>query len=171
MKNVNRIYAYPAYAKKGDPCVAKAMVVTSGDTNFLCDFVVKDTERGQGIGTRLLEMLMDQFDINCLTVEKDNAIAKHMYEKAGFNPDEDVDITLVNPSVNHDQHCIYMTSGPLSDDAKKALSMLLNKVTMKLFKSVYVNKYNASDLDVDALVNELVPWFILQVEPVLVAVV
>ena len=156
MENVYRIYAYPAYAKKGDPCVAKAMVVKSGDTNFLCDFAVKDTERGQGIGTRLLEILMDKFYINCLTVEKENAIAKHMYEKAGFTPDEDVDITLVNPNVNHDQHCIYMTSCPFSEDEKKALSMLLNKVTMKLFKSVYVNKYNASDLDVDALVNELV---------------
>ena len=61
MENVHRIYAYPAYAKKGDPCVAKAMVVKSGDTNFLCDFVVKDTERGHGIGTRLLEMLIDKY--------------------------------------------------------------------------------------------------------------
>ena len=75
MESVYRINAYPAYAKKGDPCVAKAMVVKSGDTNFLCDFVVKDTERGHGIGTRLLEMLIDKFYINCLTVEKDNAIA------------------------------------------------------------------------------------------------
>ena len=156
MENVHRIYAYPAYAKKGDPCVAKAMVVNSGDTNFLCDFVVKDTERGQGIGTRLLEMLIDQFCINCLTVEKGNAIAKHMYKKAGFIPDEDVDITLVNPNVNHDQHCIYMISRPFSEDEKKALSMLLNKVTMKLFNSVYINKYNASELDVDALSNELI---------------
>lgn len=156
MENVHRIYAYPAYAKKGDTCVAKAMVVTSGDTNFLCDFVVKDTERGQGIGTRLLEMLMDLFYINCLTVEKGNTIAKHMYQKAGFIPDEDVDITLVNPSVNHDQHCIYMISRPFSENEKKALSMILNNVTMKLFNSVYVNKYNASALDVDALVDALV---------------
>ena len=156
MESVYRINAYPAYAKKGVPCVAKAMVVNSGDTNFLCDFVVKDTERGQGIGTRLLEMLIDKFYINCLTVEKDNAIAKHMYQKAGFIPDEDVDITLVNPNVNHDQHCIYMISRPFSEDEKKALSMLLNKVTMKLFNSVYINKYNASDLDVDALSNELI---------------
>lgn len=156
MENVHRIYAYPAYAKKGDPCVAKAMVVNSGDTNFLCDFVVKDTERGQGIGTRLLEMLIDQFYINCLTVEKGNAIAKHMYQKEGFIPDEEVDITLVNSNVNHDQHCIYMISRPFSEDEKKALSMLLNKVTMKLFNSVYINKYNASELDVDALSNELI---------------
>ena len=155
MENVHRIYAYPAYAKKGDPCVAKAMVVKSGDTNFLCDFVVKDTERGQGIGTRLLEMLMDQFYINCLTVEKDNAIAKHMYQKAGFITDEDVDITLVNPNINHDQHCIYMISRQFSEDEKKALSMFLNKVTMKLFNSVYVNKYNAPDLNIDELVNEI----------------
>lgn len=157
MENVHRIYAYPAYAKKGDPCVAKAMVVKSGDTNFLCDFVVKDTERCHGIGTRLLEMLIEQFDINCLTVEKGNTIAKHMYKKAGFIPDEDVDIALVNPNETIDQHCIYMISRPFSDDEKKALSILLNKVTMKLFNSVYANKYNASTLDVDALVNELVP--------------
>lgn len=157
MENVYRIVAYPAYAKKGEPGVAKALVVKSGDTNFLCDFVVKDTERGQGIGTRMLEMLMDQFYINCLTVEKKNAIAKHMYEKAGFNPVEDVDITLVNPSVSRDQNCILMSTCPLNDDEKKALAMLLNNVTMKLFNSVYVNKYNASDLDVDALISELVP--------------
>lgn len=156
MENVYRVIAYPAYAKKGDPGVAKAMVVRSGDTNFLCDFAVKDTERGQGIGTRMLEMLMDQFYINCLTVEKKNAIAKHMYEKAGFTPGEDVDITIVNPSVNREQNCILMSTYPLSDDEKKALAMLLNKVTMKLFKSVYINKYNASELDVDALVDELV---------------
>jgi hypothetical protein len=37
---------------------------------------------------------------------------------------------------------------------------------MKLFNSVYINKYNASDLDVDALVSELVSWFILLAEPV-----
>lgn len=156
MENVYRIIAYPAYAKKGESGVAKALVVKSGDANFLCDFAVKDTERGQGIGTRMLEMLMDQFYINCLTVEKKNAIAKHMYEKAGFTPGEDIDITLVNPSVNRDQNCILMSTYQMTDDEKKALAMLLNKVTMKLFNSVYINKYNASDLDVDALVSELV---------------
>lgn len=156
MENVYRIIAYPAYAKKGETGVAKALVVKSGDANFLCDFAVKDTERGQGIGTRMLEMLMDQFYINCLTVEKKNAIAKHMYEKAGFTPGEYLDVTLVNPSVNRDQNCILMSTYQMTEDEKKALAMLLNKVTMKLFNSVYINKYNASDLDVDALVSELV---------------
>ena len=156
MENVYRVVAYPAYSQEVASGLAKAMIVKSGDVNFLCDFSVKETERGQGVGSRLLDMLMDQFDVNCLTVEKDNAIAKHMYQKAGFIPDEDVDITLVNPNVNHDQHCIYMISRPFSEDEKKALSMLLNKVTMKLFNSVYINKYNASDLDVDALSNELI---------------
>lgn len=156
MDNVYSIIAYPAYVNKGEPGVAKALVVMSGDTNFLCNFVVKDTERGQGIGTRLLEMLMDQFSVNCLTVEKDNALAKHMYEKAGFISVGDVDVTLVNPSMNKEQKCIFMSTYPLTDDEKKALAMFLNKVTMKLFNSVYVNKYNASNLDVDALISELV---------------
>ena len=82
--------------------------------------------------------------------------AKHMYEKAGFTPGEDLDVTLVNPSVNRDQNCILMSTYQMTDDEKKALAILLNKVAMKLFNSVYINKYNASDLDVDALVSELV---------------
>lgn len=157
MENVYRVVAYPAYSQEGASGVAKAMIVKSGDVNFLCDFSVKETERGQGVGSRLLDMLIDQFYINCLTVEKKNSIAKHMYEKAGFTPGEDIDITLVNPSVNRDQNCILMSTYQMTDDEKKALALLLNKVTMKLFNSVYINKYNASDLDVDALVNELMP--------------
>lgn len=155
MENVYRIFAYPAYANEGESGVARAMVVKSGDANFLCDFVVKDEERGHGVGTSLLDMLMDQFDINCLTVEKGNDIAKHMYEKVGLTDDEPVDITLFNKNGGHDQHCMLMSSYKLSDDEKKALACLLNEVTMKLFKSVYVNKYNASDLDVDALLDRL----------------
>ena len=155
MDNVYRIIAYPAYAKKGEPGVAKALVVKSGDINFLCDFAVKESERGHGIGTRLLEMLLDQFYINCLTVEKENEIAKHMYEKVGLTAGEPVDITLCNNNATIDQHCIFMSSCDVSDDEKRALANLLNKVTMKLFKSVYVNKYNAPDLNIDALVNEI----------------
>lgn len=135
--------------------MAKALVVKSGNVNFLCDFAVKESERGQGIGTRLLEMLLDQFYVNCLTVEKENEIAKHMYEKAGLTEGEPVDITLFNNNATIDQHCIFMSSCDVSDDEKRALANLLNKVTMKLFKSVYVNKYNAPDLNIDELVNEI----------------
>lgn len=155
MENVYRVVAYPAYSQEGASGVAKAMIVKSGNANFLCDFSVKDTERGQGVGTRLLEMLMDQFDVNCLTVEKDNDIAKHMYEKVGLTDDEPVDITLFNKNGGKDQHCMLMSSYKLSDDEKKALAILLNEVTMELFNSIYINKYNASCVDVDALVNQL----------------
>lgn len=155
MENVYRVVAYPAYSQEGASGVAKAMIVKSGDANFLCDFVVKDEERGHGVGTRLLEMLMDQFDVNCLTVEKDNAIAKHMYEKVGLTDDEPVDITLFNKNGGKDQHCMLMSSYKLSDDEKKALAIRLNAVTMKLFNTIYINKYNASCVDVDALVNQL----------------
>lgn len=155
MENVYRIIAYPAYAQKADTGVAKAIVVKSGNVNFLCDFSVKDTERGQGVGTRLLEMLMDQFDINCLTVENDNSIAKHMYEKVGLSDDEPIDITLFNKNGGRDQHCMFMSSDKFSEEDKKALAILLNEVTMKLFKSVYLNKYNAPCVDVDALVSRL----------------
>lgn len=156
MEGVYRIVAYPAYAQQAETGVAKAMVVKSGDVNFLCDFAVKDTERGQGIGTRLLEMLMDQFDVNCLTVEKDNSIAKHMYEKVGLSDDEPVDITLFNKNGGRDQHCMLMSSYKLSPEEKQGLATLLNEVTLKLFKTVYINKYNASGVDVDALVSRLV---------------
>lgn len=155
MENVYRVVAYPAYSQEGSSGVAKAMIVKSGDVNFLCDFSVKDTERGQGVGSRLLDMLMDQFDVNCLTVEKGNAIAKHMYEKVGLSDDEPIDITLFNNKGGRDQHCVLMSSYKLSDDEKKALAILLNTVTMKLFNSVYINKYNASCVDVDALVSQL----------------
>lgn len=65
--------------------IGKAIIRDYGDGEiFLSDFEIKEEYRNKGLGTKWLNNFINDYGVNSLTVTVDNKVARHMYEKAGF---------------------------------------------------------------------------------------
>lgn len=63
---------------------ATADIYCKNDGVYLGNFEIAPEHRNKGNGSRLLQYLIKQYEINTLVVEKSNAVAIHVYEKCGF---------------------------------------------------------------------------------------
>ena len=88
-KTVENSLCYFAYDK--DKLIGFARAITDYTTNYyICDVIVDEEYRGEGIGKKLVETLIDDEDllhVRGLLITKD---AKKFYEKFGFYNKEDV---------------------------------------------------------------------------------
>ena len=52
--------------------------------NYLTPMVISPTFRGHGLSKQIMDLLIDKYNINELTVDKDNKVAINLYKKYGF---------------------------------------------------------------------------------------
>lgn len=65
--------------------IGKALVRKYSDgLNFLTDFVIYPQYQGQGLGQKALTYLINNYNVNGLTVGINNKKAMHIYKKFGF---------------------------------------------------------------------------------------
>lgn len=82
-ENINVGYKVTFYVngvEVGHACTAH--LETQND--FLYNVEVNDAFRGQGIGTKIMEYMLNSYPIEWLNVTKDNYVALKMYTKFGF---------------------------------------------------------------------------------------
>lgn len=90
-KTVENSLCYFAYDTDKNRLIGFARAITDYTTNYyICDVIVDEKYRGEGIGKKLIETLTNDEDlihVRGLLITKD---AKKFYEKFGFYNKEDV---------------------------------------------------------------------------------
>lgn len=129
--------------------VGRCGIIHSGKCNFLCDLEISKDYQGNGLGTHLLKMLINDNMINCLTVDVDNDIAQHLYNKFGFSGDE----IITEEKCIDGQYDMYdnffMSLVDLSYSDKKKLFETIKDICQNLYGYRYSNQYVADDSDVN----------------------
>ena len=65
--------------------VAYAIVQKFNDgVSYLTPLVISESYRGHGLSKQIMNLLISKYDVNELTVEKDNKVAIELYKKLGF---------------------------------------------------------------------------------------
>lgn len=88
IKSIEKSICYGVY--DGDQQVAYARVITDGATMFyLCDVFVLENYQGQGIGKKLVEVIVNSENLNNMMGLLGTLDAHGLYEKHGFERDPD----------------------------------------------------------------------------------
>ena len=82
IKDVPAIY-HAWYSNEGHK-VASFIIWTQWDGINLSDLEIEKSFRNLGLSYQLLDYATKELGVRCLATEKDNLIAKHIYEKYGF---------------------------------------------------------------------------------------
>lgn len=77
--------------------VASFIIWTQWDGINLSDLEIEKPFRSLGLSYPLLDYATKELGVRCLAAEKDNSLAKHIYEKFGFK------------IVAEDEECYYFT--------------------------------------------------------------
>ena len=71
----------------GDKKIGKASVCDDyygSKLSFMYNVEVNSSLRGQGYGTKIVQYMIDKYNVKYLNVAKDNKIAQNLYKKFGF---------------------------------------------------------------------------------------
>ena len=88
---------YHAWYNNEGRRVASFIIWTQWDGINLSDLEVEKPFRNLGLSSQLLDYATKELGVRCLAAEKDNLIAKHIYEKYGFK------------IIAEDEKCYYFT--------------------------------------------------------------
>lgn len=127
--------------------VGHATIMICDWMRFLCNFEIAEQFRGCGLGTKFMEIFIDKYGVNCLSVNVNNARAIHLYDKFGFNGEDILDEEKkCNDEYIKEQS--YLKS--LDDMTELDKIMLFDKILdicNREYKYIYKNQYNADKAD------------------------
>ena len=75
---------YHAWYNNEGRRVASFIIWTQWDGINLSDLEIEKPFRNLGLSSQLLDYAIKELGVRCLTAEKDNLIANHVYKKYGF---------------------------------------------------------------------------------------